>query len=307
MENHIVEISLVICTYNREKFLPEALASVRIQNIECHRFELIVIDNFCTDHTAEIIKTFMIQNSELNIKYFLESNKGLSYARNRGIAEANSPIISFIDDDVILPENYISEVLLFFNNNRHAVGIGGRVVPKYESGTEPLWMNNYLNGFVAKVDYGESVKKFSKGMKYPAGCNMTYIKNVLIEAKGFNNELKFRSDDKYIFRKVSQISEEIYYLPTAWLHHYIDNERLEPINFKKLFQKTGNEEKRRILSEGSKAELVFKFLEFTLKLVASIFIMFRFAFGGFYSKGKYVFLSQWYTWLGFLKKDVFVR
>ena len=100
MRNHQVEISLVICTYNREKFLPEALESVKIQNLSYQKFELLVIDNFCTDRTVEIVQSFIINNPELNIRYFFESNKGLSYARNRGILEANSPIISFIDDDV---------------------------------------------------------------------------------------------------------------------------------------------------------------------------------------------------------------
>lgn len=307
MRDQLLEISLVICTYNREKFLPEALESVRIQNADRQRFELIVIDNFCTDNTAEIVKKFIESNPQLIINYFFESNKGLSYARNRGIAEAKSPIISYIDDDVILPPNYVNEVLGFFNNKKDAVGVGGRVVPKYESGVEPIWMNKYLNGFVAKVDHGEEIKKFTKRMKYPAGCNMTYKKDILDRVKGFNNELKFRSDDKYIFKKVSQISDEIYYLPKAWLFHYIDNARLEPINFKKLFMKTGNEEKRRILSEGNGPELFLKFIELTLKMLASILIMQRFTFLGLFPKGKFVFLSQWFTWIGFLKKDVFVR
>lgn len=307
MKDHQIEVSLIICTYNREKFLPEALESVKIQNLSYQKFELIVIDNFCTDQTAEIVQSFMMNNPELNVKYFFESNKGLSYARNRGILEANSPIISFIDDDVILPPDFIEEVLLFFKNNENAVGVGGKVIPKYENGLEPIWMNKYLNGFVAKVDHGDKTKKFTKAMKYPAGCNMTYKKDILNQVKGFNNELKFRSDDKYIFKKVSLISDEIYYLPDAWLFHYIDNARLEPINFKKLFMKTGNEEKRRIISEGHRIELLFKFIEFTFKMLASILIMLRFTMLSLYPKGKYVFLSQWFTWIGFLKKDVFVR
>ncbi len=307
MRNHQVEISLVICTYNREKFLPEALESVKIQNLSYQKFELLVIDNFCTDRTVEIVQSFIINNPELNIRYFFESNKGLSYARNRGILEANSPIISFIDDDVILPPSYIDEVLLFFKNNENAVGVGGKVVPKYENGLEPIWMNKYLNGFVAKVDHGDKTKKFTKAMKYPAGCNMTYKKDILNQVKGFNNDLKFRSDDKYIFKKVRQISDEIFYLPKAWLFHYIDNARLEPINFKKLFMKTGNEEKRRVLTEGNGGELFLKFFEFTFKMLASILIMLRFTMLGLYPKGKHVFLSQWFTWIGFLKKDVFVR
>jgi len=307
MDENLFEISIIICTYNREKFLPEALESIKIQDVDRYRFELIVIDNFCTDNTSNIVNSFINQNPEIHIKYYFESNKGLSFARNRGITESKSPIISYIDDDVILPKTYINEVLDFFESYPTAVGMGGKVIPKYEDEKEPIWMNKYLNGFVAKVDHGETVKKFSKDMKYPAGCNMTYKKSVLLEVNGFNNELKFRSDDKYIFKKVSEISNEIYYLPDAWLYHYIDNTRLEPVNFKKLFMKTGNEEKRRILSEGSFLEFISKLIELMFKFTASLIIFLSFVTKGYFLKGKYVVLSQWYTLIGYLKKDVFVR
>ncbi|RYF89531.1 MAG: glycosyltransferase, partial [Chitinophagaceae bacterium] len=45
------EISLVICTYNRCRYLPEALATIAGQTLEPHRFELIVVDNNSTDDT----------------------------------------------------------------------------------------------------------------------------------------------------------------------------------------------------------------------------------------------------------------
>jgi len=168
-------------------------------------------------------------------------------------------------------------------------------------------MNKYLNGFVAKVDYGNVVKKFGKKMRYPAGCNMTYKKNILQQAGGFNNELKFRSDDKYIFYKVTQVSNEIYYVPDAWLYHYIDHKRLEMQNFKKLFLKTGNEEKKRVTSEQGTAGIIKKLIEFIFKFGASLLLFFMFLFKGQYPKGKYVVISQWCTLKGFLQKEVYVR
>ena len=114
-------------------------------------------------------------------------------------------------------------------------------------------MNKYLYGFVGKVDHGTSIKQYDEQMKYPAGCNMTYKKEAILKAGGFNNELTFRSDDKYIFLKIKEISNEIYYVPDTFVHHYIDAKRLETSNFRKLFLKTGNEEKKRIKSEGGKS------------------------------------------------------
>ncbi|MEP7318907.1 MAG: glycosyltransferase family A protein [Panacibacter sp.] len=307
MTEHSFNISLIICTYNRDKYLSEALDSIKAQTIDSNKFQLIIVDNNSTDNTAAISKKFIIDYPNLNAKYCFEENKGLSFARNRGIAEADASIISYIDDDVILPPEYLETVMNFFTKYSPAVGMGGKVIPKYEDGKEPVWMNKYLNGFVAKVDYGNNIKKFDEHMRYPAGCNMTYKKNTLEKVGGFNNELKFRSDDKYIFYKIKTISDEIYYLPDAWLYHYIDRDRLQMQNFKKLFLKTGNEEKKRITSEQGTPGVIKKLIEFTFKFGASLLLFIIFLLKGQYVKGKYVVISQWCTLKGFLQKEVFVR
>lgn len=307
MENNIYKIALVICTYNRDRYLPEALETVKLQTLSRDQFELIIVDNFSTDNTAAISKKFIEDNPGINVRYCLEKNKGLSFARNRGIAEAGAPVIAYMDDDALLSPDFLKVLLQFFDRHTDAVGAGGKVIPKYEEGKEPEWMNKYLNGFVGKLDYGNEVMLFGKKMKYPAGCNMTYKKEALQQAGGFNNELKFRSDDKYIFQKIRLISGKIYYVPGAWLFHYIDGYRLQMQNFKKLFLKTGNEEKKRLLSENNRAGLIKKFCEFFFKAGASIILFLLFFFKGQYVKGKYVVISQWCTLRGFLQKEVHVR
>lgn len=307
MENLFYKISLVICTYNRERYLPGSLNSLKPQTFDRSKFQVIIVDNASTDNTASIVQQFIKNNPGINVKYCFEENKGLSFARNRGIKESASSIISYVDDDVILSPVFVEKLVDFFAENPDAIGAGGRVIPKYEDDKEPKWMSKYLLGFVGKVDYGNTVLQFNKTMKYPAGCNMIYKKDILEKAGGFNNELKFRSDDKYIFYKVKSISDKIYYLPDAWLYHYIDSYRLELKNFKTLFLKTGNEEKKRLLSEKNNYGIVKKLFEYIVKVGASIVLYLIFWVKGQPSKGRYVVISQWCTLMGFLKKEVFVR
>lgn len=301
------KISLVICTYNRDRYILQALESIDAQTADKTLFELVVIDNNSTDNTASIVKKFISEHPGLDAHYFFETNKGLSFARNRGITEARSPILCYIDDDVILSTGYVQEMISFFESHPHATGVGGKVIPKYESGTEPAWMNKYLNGFVGRVDHGTEIKKYDQSMKYPAGCNMTYTKDILHKAGGFNNDLTFRSDDKYMFYKVSEISDEIYYLPSAYLQHYIDSHRLTFDNFRKLFLKTGNEEKIRIRKESGASGLIKKFVDLGVKLGASIVLYLLFILKGQGIKGRYLLYAQWFTFKGFLSKSVFVR
>lgn len=302
-----VKISLVICTYNRCRYLPEALESVRLQELPSSHFELIIVDNNSTDDTAIISETFIKANPTLNVRYCFEANKGLSHARNRGITEAKSSIVNYVDDDAILSAQYLQEMLHFFDTHPTAAGAGGKVIPKYEDGKEPIWMNKYLHGFIGKVDHGNNIQLFAGKMKYPVGCNMAWRKEILQQAGGFNTNLQFRSDDKYIYQQVAKINNKVFYLPAAWLYHYIDAHRLELSNFKKLFLKTGNEEKIRVRSEGGSMAVVKKGVEFLFKTGVAFALFLLFTLRGEYLKGRYVWLSQYCTLKGFFAKDVFVR
>ena len=93
------DISIVICTYNRQKFIGECLACLAKQTLPVQKWEAIIIDNNSTDDTASIVKMFIDQHSGLPFRYVYENNKGLSFARNRGIGEASASIICFIDDE----------------------------------------------------------------------------------------------------------------------------------------------------------------------------------------------------------------
>ncbi|MBX2921434.1 MAG: glycosyltransferase [Chitinophagaceae bacterium] len=300
-------ISVVICTYNRDRYLPQALESIAAQSFSKSLFELIVIDNNSTDRTADIAKDFIASQPGFHAAYYFEERKGLGYARNRGLQEAAGSILCYIDDDAILSKTYLESVASFFNAYTDAVGAGGKVIPKYESGTEPVWMSKYLDGFVGRVNYGEAVKQFDNTMKYPAGCNMIYRKDVLLKIGGFNNDLTFRSDDKDIFLKVKNYCNTIYYLPLAYVYHYVDSHRLSFENFRRLFLKTGNEEKKRVGGEGNRLDLLKKHIEFSAKLCAALILYILFLVKGKEIKGRYLFLSQWFTWKGFLARNVFVR
>ena len=87
-------ISIIIPTYNQEKFLERCLKSISEQTYK--NFEILVIDNSSTDNTKSIIKKF----SHLPLKYLLNENKGMiAQSRNIGIKQSNGSIIAFIDSD----------------------------------------------------------------------------------------------------------------------------------------------------------------------------------------------------------------
>jgi glycosyltransferase involved in cell wall biosynthesis len=84
--------SVIIPTYNREKFLKIAVRSVLEQTLD--DYELIIVDDGSTDNTRK-----MCEGLDARIKYIYQENKGPAAARNRGIQESKGAFICFLDTD----------------------------------------------------------------------------------------------------------------------------------------------------------------------------------------------------------------
>ncbi len=95
------EISLIIPLYNAVRHLRPCLDSVKAQTFK--DFEVLLINDGSTDETAEIAGEYCRQDSRFHL--ITQENGGVSAARNRGIKEAVSPFIAFLDqDDMFHPQ-----------------------------------------------------------------------------------------------------------------------------------------------------------------------------------------------------------
>ena len=104
-------ISVIIPTYNSDKYICEALDSVLLQTYS--DYEIIVIDDGSTDTTREVI-----ENRFRTVRYYYVENNGVSAARNLGISMAQGELIAFLDaDDKWLPEKLEKQAALFDKND----------------------------------------------------------------------------------------------------------------------------------------------------------------------------------------------
>jgi glucosyl-dolichyl phosphate glucuronosyltransferase len=295
------EISIIICTYNREKILPVALNALTMQTLSPNLFEILIINNNSTDGTEEISKNFISTNPGLDIKYFVEKEKGLSAARNRGIKESSSPLVVFIDDDAEVAENYLETALDFFKSNHEISAIGGKIIPVYEDDKEPEWLSKNLWGLVTKVDYGEEVRNYPVS-KYPPGCSMVFRKKVFETVGMFNTNLYLRSEDKYIFRQLEKYHKSFLYYPKLVLKHHIDNSRVTFESVKKISLIVGTSERVRLYDAGI-GKNILKVLEYVLKFFASVVIAFGFLLKLEFKKAEYIVKNRWYTLIGYFVKS----
>ncbi len=92
-----MNISVVLPVFNGERFLAEALESVRQQSLPAA--EVIAVDDGSTDGSAALLATFP------EVRVVSQANAGCAVARNRGAAATAHDVIAFLDqDDVWLPD-----------------------------------------------------------------------------------------------------------------------------------------------------------------------------------------------------------
>lgn len=88
-------ICVVIPAFNAIRFLAQTIASIQAQT--CADWEALIIDDGSTDDTAAVVRT--LQGRESRLRLLTVPNRGVSAARNLGVAETDSPLIAFLDAD----------------------------------------------------------------------------------------------------------------------------------------------------------------------------------------------------------------
>ncbi len=298
-----MKVSVIICTYNREQHIGRALESLIPQTASKDEYEIVVVDNNSTDGTSQIIQNFKQKYPDYHIQTTVETNQGLSFARNKGIELAKGEIISFIDDDAIAREDFVEKIITNTQAFPNHYAFGGKVLPKYENGETPEWMSPYIERIISIVDMGDKIKSFGK--TYPVGCNMFFRKEIFDKIGNFNTRLRLRSDDKYIFMKIKEAGYEVLYFPDVVVQHFIDTFRTTQEYVVKVSRLNGKSEYIRLdtLEKNKKWKKTARFFDYLFKVNASLILWFVYALKGENQKGKMLFLSLWNQLSGYINHN----
>jgi glycosyltransferase involved in cell wall biosynthesis len=103
-------VSVIIPAYNAAAFLETAIQSVQQQT--CTRWELVIIDDGSTDETLRIAATYQAQDARITV--ISQPNRGVSAARNLGVAHSQGELLAFLDaDDQWLPAKLSQHIAQF--------------------------------------------------------------------------------------------------------------------------------------------------------------------------------------------------
>lgn len=271
-------ISVIICTYNRDKFLYDALQHVAVNNFPTENYEIVLINNNSTDNTESECHRFEKNFPQINFRYFVETKQGLSHARNRGINESKGDILVFLDDDSFVKSDYLENLQQNLSKHPEAMAFGGKISPLFENGEAPKWLCKWTYSWVSAIDKGNEVIPF-EGNSYPIGANMGFRKSCIAECGNFNPELgrtkknMMGGEEKDIFNRLKEKQMPILYFPDIQVEHVIPPQRTTKDYIIRMGEGIGMSERLRCLNIG-KSALYKRYFSELIKWGASVVLWF---------------------------------
>jgi hypothetical protein len=194
-------VSVLIDTYNHERFIEKAIVSVLEQDFPAAQREIIVIDDGSTDGTPEIVRRF-----EPQVRYIRKNNGGQASAFNAGIPECRGEIIAFLDgDDYWLPGK-LSRVMDVFANNP-AVGLVGHAIKEtLPDGSERISAPEKDERF--RMDSLAAARVFRLRRSYLGTSRMSVRAEVARRILPVPDALVIEADE-YIFTMAAAMSETV--------------------------------------------------------------------------------------------------
>ncbi|MGV3102482.1 glycosyltransferase family 2 protein [Rothia sp. 32237D007AR] len=185
-----MDTSIIIPCHNSGRTLSIQLESLYKQD-KYQPFEVLVVDNRSTDCTREVAQSWQ---RRLNLRIIdAKQHQGVSYARNRGIAEAKGSKLIFLDaDDATLPE-YIGYCQRSLDE-----------YPVYISGFDPVDDNEFIYGLshvLDKVSHKSLIYRSplpsEQDPNWPIlpGCSFGALKSVMEEVRGFDITMEPGAED----------------------------------------------------------------------------------------------------------------
>lgn len=227
-----MNLSVILCTYNRALSLGPALESVALSRLpDGVSWEVLVIDNNSKDGTRAAVEAYCARYPG-RFRYLFETRQGKSFALNTGLREAKGDVIAFMDDDVVVEPDWLQNLTAPLQGGSYQ-GTGGRICAPTDV-TIPQWISLSgdcsLAGVLALFDRGSVPIELSDP---PYGTNMAFHREMFEKFGAFRTDLgpcagsEIRGEDTEFCLRLMKAGIPLLYVPTAVVHHEIPAGRMK--------------------------------------------------------------------------------
>jgi glycosyltransferase involved in cell wall biosynthesis len=201
----LVLVSVIMPSYNHEKYVSEAIDSVLNQSFA--DFELIIIDDCSNDNSQNIIREYQLKDSRIR-SFFHPENMGISKTYNDGVRRALGKFIAFLDsDDLWLKTKLEKQIALLRKNEDLAVWSEGEIIDQNGKPTGQTFtqIENGLN----VIKSGDIFQELLKNDNFVFDSSLI-LKKESLPPKKFDEKLKFLND--YLFVVDVAKKSEFYFI-----------------------------------------------------------------------------------------------
>lgn len=180
MNPFISQISVIVCAYTELRWddLLNAVDSLHAQTHPASEIILVI------DHNPALYERAQAQFPDLTVVTNTEK-RGLSGARNSGIAVARGDLIAFMDEDAVADAEWLEHLNAGFLDPK-TIGVGGAIIPWWIV-KQPAWFPEEFNWVVGCTYRG--MPESTSPVRNLIGCNMAFRSEVFSQAGGFRSEI----------------------------------------------------------------------------------------------------------------------
>lgn len=244
-----VILTIIICTHNRCDLLRDCVDSLKGQSVT--DFYLLIMDNHSRDGTCDYGRVLAAEHDW--ISYGSCDDVGLSHARNLGAQLAVTEWIGYVDDDAVVPANFVEEVYKEIARNEYDA-FGGVYYPWYRCG-RPLWFSDRWGGnYHGYVTDGR--RELGAG-EYFSGGIAFYRRSLVVESQGFDARYGMRGSsigygEENVFQDVIRSAGRTLGInPNISMNHLVGSYKLSLIWHLRSQFESGRSEARRGTKEVS--------------------------------------------------------
>lgn len=248
-----VDVTVAICTWNRARLLDATLAQMCTLRIPAGlEWELLVVDNNCTDATPAVVDRYV---GQLPIRRIVETQQGTSYAKNAALALATGELLVWTDDDVLVHEEWLAAYVAAAERWPNAGYFGGLITPWFEN-PPPPWYQDHgteLASVMVLRDLGPTEREIGPS-EPPFGANMAF-RRAAVAGRSFDVNIGPHADDRIcgeetkFCRELAEDGVQGVWIPSAKVQHYVVDERMTVGYIRKYWTGVGRTDAR--LERGS--------------------------------------------------------
>jgi len=187
------KVTIGVCVRNCESTILEAVKSIVAQDYPHELLEVLVVDGCSSDKTVQIIKG-VLSNSDIKSQIFFE-NKGLGFARQMVVDNAEGKYVVWVDGDMVLPRDFVRKQVEFMEKNPK-VAIGRSMYGIWPE----LGPVAYLENIPFVVESFKYKKTTLIGMCAAAGT--IYRIDAIRQVGGFDINIKGAGEDTEIAQRI---------------------------------------------------------------------------------------------------------